>query len=88
MKLPELPVYFDDLLRNYAWSSVEPLPRNTKDAHKKRLMDAIFAYGQVCREAALEDAALVCESRQTPGTGSVAILNGAAFAIRALKDGK
>ena len=30
-----------------------------------------------------EACAKVCESRQTPGTGSVAILNGAADAIRA-----
>lgn len=31
-----------------------------------------------------EECAQVCEGRQTPGTGSVAILNGAADAIRAL----
>ena len=30
-----------------------------------------------------EECAKLCESRQTPGTGSVAILNGAADAIRA-----
>ena len=30
-----------------------------------------------------EACARVCESRQTPGTGSVAVLNGAANAIRA-----
>ena len=30
-----------------------------------------------------EACAKMCESRQTPGTGSVAILNGAADAIRA-----
>lgn len=34
----------------------------------------------------LEQAALECESRQTTGTGSVAILNGAADAIRAMKE--
>lgn len=39
---------------------------------------------QAGRAAALEEAAMVCEARQTPGTGSVAILNGAADAIRAL----
>ena len=33
----------------------------------------------------LEAVAKVCESRQTPGTGSVAILNGAAEEIRALE---
>ena len=33
----------------------------------------------------LEVVAKVCESRQTPGTGSVAILNGAAEEIRALE---
>lgn len=38
------------------------------------------------RRDALEEAAKVCESRQTPGTGSVAILNGAADAIRKLKE--
>lgn len=40
---------------------------------------------QAIRDA-LEEAAKVCESRQTPGTGSVAILNGAADAILALKE--
>lgn len=40
---------------------------------------------QAIRDA-LEEAAMVCEARQTPGTGSVAILNGAADAIRALKE--
>ena len=34
-------------------------------------------------EAEREACAKVCESRATPGTGSVAILNGAADAIRA-----
>lgn len=38
------------------------------------------------RNAALEEAAQVCESRQTPGTASVAILTGAADAIRNLKE--
>ena len=35
-----------------------------------------------------EECAQVCESRVTPGTGSVAILGGAADAIRARLDGK
>jgi len=34
----------------------------------------------------LEAAAVECESRQTPNTGSVAILNGAADAIRSMKE--
>jgi hypothetical protein len=47
---------------------------------------ALARFAALVRAQALEDAAKVCESRQTPGTGSVAILNGAAEAIRALKD--
>ena len=35
-----------------------------------------------------DECAQVCESRVTPGTGSVAILGGAADAIRARLDGK
>jgi len=34
-------------------------------------------------KAEREACAMVCESRMTPGTGSVAILNGAAATIRA-----
>ena len=37
---------------------------------------------QAATAAERERCAKVCESRQTPGTGSVAILNGAADAIR------
>ena len=37
---------------------------------------------QAATKAEREACAKVCESRQTPGTGSVAILNGAADAIR------
>ncbi len=39
-------------------------------------------YGLLCRKQALEEAAALCESRITPGTGSVAILSGAADEIR------
>ena len=38
---------------------------------------------EIIRADEREACAKVCESRQTPGTGSVAILNGAADAIRA-----
>ena len=41
---------------------------------------------RLCELVAAEEreaCARVCESRQTPGTGSVAVLNGAANAIRA-----
>lgn len=37
---------------------------------------------QAATAAERERCAAICESRQTPGTGSVAILNGAADAIR------
>lgn len=37
----------------------------------------------IAYQQGMERAAEICESRQTPGTGSVAILNGAADAIRA-----
>lgn len=57
-----------------------PQARYTSDS----MIDSMHAYGLACARAALEQAAKVCESRQTPGTGSVAILNGAADAIRAL----
>lgn len=40
---------------------------------------------QAIRDA-LEEAAKVCEARQTPVTGSVATLSGAADAIRKLKE--
>ena len=40
-------------------------------------------FAELVRADEREACAKVCESRQTPGTGSVAILNGAADAIRA-----
>lgn len=46
--------------------------------------DHVLALARAVEAAALERAARVCESRETPGTGSVAILRGAADAIRAL----
>lgn len=53
------------------------------------LTDVVCTHDELERFAALvaaaerEECAKVCESRRTPGTGSVAILNGAADAIRA-----
>lgn len=52
--------------------------------HWQEVRDQKFA--ELVARDALEEAAKVCESRQTPGTGSVAILNGAADAIRKLKE--
>lgn len=43
----------------------------------------LMAFASLVAAAEREACARVCESRQTPGTGSVAILNGAADAIRA-----
>ena len=45
--------------------------------------DQMRAYGDARAAAERERCALICESRITPGTGSVAILNGAADTIRA-----
>ena len=45
--------------------------------------DQIKAFAALVTAAEREACAKVCESRMTPGTGSVAILNGAADAIRA-----
>ena len=55
------------------------------DVHMRRSTYTADQLKQAIRDA-LEEAAKVCESRQTPGTGSVAILNGAADAILALKE--
>ena len=54
---------------------------NTKwnDAQLERLNQIV----ELARADEREACANVCESRQMPGTGSVAILNGAADAIRA-----
>jgi hypothetical protein len=46
--------------------------------------DQIKAAMQAAYNEAIDDAAKVCESRQTPGTGSVAILQGTSDAIRAM----
>ncbi len=55
-------------------------------ARPERMFDAVKVVWQAAwRDATAaerERCAKVCESRQTPGTGSVAILNGAADAIR------
>lgn len=45
--------------------------------------EALERFWAIAFKAGMERAAEICESRQTPGTGSVAILNGAADAIRA-----
>ena len=45
--------------------------------------DELERFYAIAYRAGMERAAEICESRQTPGTGSVAILNGAADAIRA-----
>jgi hypothetical protein len=45
--------------------------------------DGIARFAALVAAAERDACAKVCESRQTPGTGSVAILNGAADAIRA-----
>lgn len=60
-------------MKNGAW-----LPKKLSETQ-----DAIRAYAaaEVAKER--ERCAALCESRATPGTGSVAILNGAAAAIRA-----
>jgi len=62
-----------------------PLPDLNNGTGWERTDAQVIAYGKACYLAALEEAAKVCEAQQTPGTGSVAILNGAADAIRALK---
>ena len=56
------------------------------EVERKRFQELndVAALGmQHARAAEREACAKVCESRRTPGTGSVAILNGAADAIRA-----
>lgn len=45
--------------------------------------DTALAAWEAATNAEREACARLCESRQTPGTGSVAILQGAADAIRA-----
>ena len=47
-------------------------------------LQELTRFAALVRAQALDDAVRVCESRQTPGTGSVAILRGAADEIRAL----
>jgi hypothetical protein len=46
-------------------------------------LEPLKAFEALARADEREACAKVCESRATPGTGSVAILNGAADAIRA-----
>ena len=71
-----------------------PLPPLPEHLHhpELKLLDAftreqVRAIQREAMRVALEAAARECEARQTPGTGSVAILNGAADAIRNLEIG-
>lgn len=74
-QMPELPG-FD------AWAKGDnPYYEPSDDNMRVRTLRACWAES---RRQALEEAAKVCESRITPGTGSVAILNGAADAIKEL----
>jgi hypothetical protein len=60
---------------------------NWPEVHTTSIEDRLERFFKLAYEAGAaserEACAKVCESRQTPGTGSVAILNGAADAIRA-----
>ena len=62
------------LMNGYRWTQVSAIEPSQPLYDKQALIDL------------LEEAAKECESRQTPNTGSVAILNGAADAIRKLKE--
>jgi hypothetical protein len=53
------------------------------DEAAQHVINALDAHIQHIVRSEREACAEVCESRMTPGTGSVAILNGAAAAIRA-----
>jgi hypothetical protein len=53
------------------------------DEAAQHVINALDAHIQHIVRSEREACAKVCESRMTPGTGSVAILNGAAAAIRA-----
>lgn len=73
------------------WASAAGWRVDSYTNSKERILTGLMpsSLEQVERFAALvaaherEQCALVCEARSTPGTGSVAILNGAADAIRA-----
>lgn len=71
--------------------TVRPLPQ--LEQQKVMAGQKLFTLSQLqtavaaARVQALAKAAEVCKSKQTPGTRSVAILNGAADAIRALIGG-
>jgi hypothetical protein len=52
-------------------------------AHGDSGYEPLWAFAKLVAQYEREACAKVCESRMTPGTGSVAILNGAADAIRA-----
>ena len=64
---------------NIAWN-IFPISDREKN---ETFIELLVYFAQAIAEKEREACALVCESRITPGTGSVAILNGAAAAIRA-----
>ena len=55
--------------------------------NRDKFVHYLAAFANLVAEHEREACAKVCESRMTPGTGSVAILNGAADAIRAKTTG-
>jgi hypothetical protein len=71
----------DDIIRMAREAGID-WHRHWNDDESNRLEH----FAALARAAEREACAKVCESRQTPGTGSVAILNGAADAIRARGD--
>ena len=74
MKLPDLPEYARG-------PTIDGIQYKSPGLSKMQLR----AIQRAAAIWALEEAAKVCKARQTPGTGSVAILRGAAAAILALK---
>lgn len=77
MKMPE-PIGYE--YGNSVWYETNPRITDHIRKHGKPL------YDKQALIDLLEAAAVECESRKTPNTGSVAILNGAADAIRAMKE--
>lgn len=66
-------------------TKIESIKQAITDPENQPSQFGTVTLAHMQREVAAEREACakVCESRQTPGTGSVAILNGAADAIRA-----
>ena len=69
----------DDIIKLARQAGVTPGLISEKGAYFARIEHLV----ELARADEREACARVCESRQTPGTGSVAVLNGAANAIRA-----